>query len=37
MIDVLMNGVAIVGGVLSMLMAVSIAVLPLLLEWGESR
>ena len=37
MIDVLVNGAAVVGGVVLLLMALSVAAMPLLLEWGESR
>lgn len=37
MIDVLVNGAAVVGGVVLFLMTLSVAVLPLLQEWGESR
>lgn len=37
MIDVLVNGAAVVGGVVLLLMTVTVAVLPLLQEWEESR
>lgn len=37
MIDVLVNGAAVVGGVVLLLMMLTVAVLPLLQEWVESR
>ena len=37
MLDVLMNCAAVVGGVVLFLMVLTVAVLPLLEEWGEQR